>query len=148
MKGPTTISEHNVIWGIFLLMLFFLFATSHSVGEPLIPPHMQFRKTPDVPRPSLPPAQFAKPYDGALTITIVSSTDEVGQFCDIGKTFLLGCARRNAFSCAIMLVKDELARAYGWNTGLMLRHEIAHCNGWPGNHLPVATLLPASTPLI
>ena len=110
--------------------------------QPLIPPTTQPVKPP---KPSLPPAQFDRPYDGDLTIKIVSSTDEVVEFCDIGKIFLLGCARRNAVSCMIVLVKDELARAYGWSTGLMLRHEIAHCNGWPPNHQPSSQALSLPT---
>ena len=37
-------------------------------------------------------------------------------------------------SCRIILIDDAVMKARGWTTELLLRHEIGHCNGWPGNH--------------
>ena len=34
----------------------------------------------------------------------------------------------------ISMVNDEVLRKWGWNSGLILRHEIGHCNGWAGDH--------------
>jgi hypothetical protein len=48
---------------------------------------------------------------------------------------LLGCSQRNEKSCLIILVSDEVARLRGYTTGLMLRHERGHCNGWGGDHI-------------
>jgi len=32
------------------------------------------------------------------------------------------------------MVKDEVMRSRNWTTGLLLRHEIGHCNGWGADH--------------
>jgi len=32
------------------------------------------------------------------------------------------------------MVRDEVMRKRGYNTGLILRHERGHCNGWDGYH--------------
>ena len=32
------------------------------------------------------------------------------------------------------MVDDDVMRKWGWTTGMLLRHEIGHCNGWPGDH--------------
>src|SRR5262245_5710083 len=83
------------------------------------------------PRPAiLPPVEYDKPYDGDLTLRIVDTLQQVLDWCDIGKDkVLLGCARRNGKSCYVVLVRDEVMRMNGWNSGEMLRHEIGHCNG-------------------
>jgi len=47
---------------------------------------------------------------------------------------MLACSMQNSRSCLIIMVNDEIMRRRGWNTGLLLRHEIGHCNGWPGTH--------------
>jgi hypothetical protein len=36
--------------------------------------------------------------------------------------------------CHVIMLPDDVIRATGWTTGLLLRHELAHCNGWPGDH--------------
>ena len=57
---------------------------------------------------------------------------------------LLACSFRYAKNCVIYLVEDNVMRKRGWTTGLLLRHETGHCNGWPGNH-PGERALPWST---
>jgi len=32
------------------------------------------------------------------------------------------------------MVRDEVMRERGYSTGLLLRHERGHCNGWTGAH--------------
>jgi hypothetical protein len=82
----------------------------------------------------LPPAQYDKPYDGDLTIKMVATLEELQSACRVTNAKMLACAIHNAKSCVIYMVADEVMRQRGWNTGLLLRHEIGHCNGWPGDH--------------
>ena len=92
---------------------------------------------PDTPRQPhfiLPPAEFDKPYDGDLTIKIVNTLVELEIACRVKNDKMLGCAFHNEKSCVIYLLEDSVMRQRGWNTGLLLRHEIGHCNGWPGWH--------------
>ena len=37
-------------------------------------------------------------------------------------------------SCVIIMVEDEVMRRRGWTSGLLLRHEMGHCNGWTQAH--------------
>jgi hypothetical protein len=48
----------------------------------------------------------------------------------------LACAIRHADgqSCTIVLVEDAMMRQYGLNSGILLRHEIGHCNGSDNDH--------------
>jgi len=84
--------------------------------------------------PILPPPEYDRPYNGDLTIRIVPTFEALRAACNVYNPKMLACARHNAKSCIIYLVEDEVMRERGWNTGLLLRHEIGHCNGWPGDH--------------
>jgi hypothetical protein len=35
--------------------------------------------------------------------------------------------------CDIYIVEDSALKARGWNLAWLLRHELAHCNGWAGH---------------
>jgi len=90
-----------------------------------------------VPTPTykiFPPAQFDHYYEGDLTIKIVNSLEELHEICRIDNPKLLACSQRNQSSCVIVLVKDEIMRQRMWTTGMLLRHEIGHCNGWSADH--------------
>lgn len=84
----------------------------------------------------LPPVEYDKPYKGKLTVETVPDQETLARFCGAayvpGKT--LGCASHDATSCRVLLVPDEIIKARGWTRALMLRHELGHCNGWPGDH--------------
>jgi len=84
--------------------------------------------------PILPPPEYDRPYDGDLTIRVVPTFEALRVACNVYNPAMLACARHNAKSCIVYLVEDELMRERGWNTGLLLRHEIGHCNGWPSDH--------------
>jgi hypothetical protein len=82
----------------------------------------------------LPPEQYDRFYDGDLTIRIVPDLISLYAACGMEKPGMLACAWHNAKSCVIYMVEDRVMREKGYNTGILLRHEIGHCNGWPGDH--------------
>jgi hypothetical protein len=81
----------------------------------------------------LPPLEYDYPYEGKLTIQRVNTVAELQDACNVTK-WLLGCSRPGATSCHIVLVADDVIRKWGWTPELMMRHEMGHCNGWPGDH--------------
>src|SRR6516165_6107420 len=78
----------------------------------------------------LPPIEYDHDYEGDLTIKMVDSVEELRVLCDNNTPQMLACSMNNARSCLIIMVKDEVMRQRGWTTGLLLRHERGHCNGW------------------
>ena len=36
--------------------------------------------------------------------------------------------------CVVYLRDNAEIRRQGWTRQIVLRHEIGHCNGWPGDH--------------
>jgi hypothetical protein len=87
------------------------------------------------PQGILPPVQYDRPYEGDLTIEIVATAEELRMRCKIYDLRVLGCAFPKEKSCTIILVEDNLMRKRGWHMGILLRHEIGHCNGWSNDHL-------------
>jgi hypothetical protein len=86
---------------------------------------------------NLPPVEHDHQYEGDLTITIVDTLEALYTIClhsPVTKPYLLACSWRNDKSCLVVMVKDEVMRTRGYNTGLLLRHEIGHCNGWGREH--------------
>jgi|SRR6516162_1137213 hypothetical protein len=81
-----------------------------------------------------PPAEFDHYYEGDLTIKIVDTLQELHEVCQLDGENLLACSTRNHSSCIIVMVKDEVMRQRSWTTGMLLRHEMGHCNGWGGDH--------------
>jgi hypothetical protein len=81
--------------------------------------------------PILPPVEFDRYYEGDLTIKIVPTLEELRTACNNlnPDQWTLACAFRREKSCVIYMVEDEVMRKRGWTTGLLLRHEIGHCNG-------------------
>jgi hypothetical protein len=82
----------------------------------------------------LPPVEFDHYYEGDLTIKVVPDLISLRAACSNEKENILACAWHNSKSCVIYMVEDRVMRERGWTTGLLLRHEIGHCNGWPGDH--------------
>jgi hypothetical protein len=81
----------------------------------------------------LPPVEYDRPYNGKLTVERVTP-EELRAQCASAVQSSLGCSFPRANSCRIILVDEALIRAVGWTVELMLRHERAHCNGWPQSH--------------
>ena len=84
--------------------------------------------------PIFPPVQHDHFYEGDLTIKIVNTLEELHAICGIETPSLLACSQRNLNSCVIVLARDEVMRQRYWTTGLLLRHEMGHCNGWTQAH--------------
>src|SRR5262249_55711364 len=88
-----------------------------------------------------PPPEFDHPYAGELQI-IYPTTEEMKKLCpanEFGQR--LGCARHPSQGHCLVVVgpEDELA-AIGYSDVIVVRHEIAHCNGWRGNHPRIRSL--------
>jgi hypothetical protein len=110
-----------------------LLLTSSQVSAQQIPLHV-------------PPEKFDYPFRGKLVVKRVDS-NQLMQACSIATLQSLGCAFVNNDRCLILLVDDETIRAKGWTKELMLRHEQAHCNGWPQDHAGARSLESISHPL-
>lgn len=115
----------ELVWAIVVLLgLLFALCLTGSV-------HAQI--SPRV----LPPPEYDYEYEGDLTIKVVDTLQELGVLCqDAARTNpdILACSMRNYKSCMIIMVRDEVMRRRGYSTGIMLRHERGHCNGWGGDH--------------
>jgi hypothetical protein len=86
----------------------------------------------------LPPPEYDIPYSGRLTITRLASQDEVRAACPAAKwpaNVALACNLRwGTTRCDVYIVADNVLNGYGIDYDSTLRHELAHCNGWPGDH--------------
>jgi len=74
-------------------------------------------------------------YKGELSIVRPHTLTELKQYCtQFGATF--ACARmvRGQNWCQIVIVDDWLLQQFRWSYEGALKHEMAHCNGWPEDH--------------
>jgi hypothetical protein len=102
--------------------------------------------------PLIPPAEYDYPFDGDLTVNVVSQ-DEIRELCaeiysKRPKTApAIGCARRRVSikKCAIFIAPEADLKALGTTHSIILRDEMGHCNGWPDDH-PNARLADDSPP--
>jgi hypothetical protein len=101
------------------------------------PPGVPYLQHPMIKQPFmvLPPAEYDIPYKGRLTIKTALSREDLLLACPNINPQSLACAYRfNPENCLIIILHDRLIRERGWSTELVLRHELGHCNGWPGDH--------------
>jgi hypothetical protein len=77
-----------------------------------------------------PPPEFDNPYDGDLTIQRLS-WEEIRKNCPPGTH---ACAYVWPKACIVMIPEDDFLKRRGRQFEEILRHEIGHCNGWPGDH--------------
>jgi hypothetical protein len=40
-----------------------------------------------------------------------------------------------ATECLVVIATDEILKLYGFTYEIVRRHELGHCNGWPGSHV-------------
>jgi len=92
-------------------------------------------------RTSLPPAEYDKPYEGELTIRRLATEQEIRTACPKVnwqanyQSHATACSLVwNATRCDIYIVGDRALKAADMNYNVALRHELGHCNGWPGDH--------------
>jgi hypothetical protein len=122
----------STAWGLFFLAALVIAMITWPARSQQTAPFVK-----PIPTPTykiFPPAEFDHFYEGDLTIKIVNTLEELHAVCQIENPKLLACSQRNQDSCVIVLVKDEIMRQRQWTTGMLLRHEIGHCNGWGADH--------------
>jgi hypothetical protein len=96
---------------------------------------------------SLPPPQYDKPYAGELIIWRVNLPKTLREICHTlnfpklgGVDMAFACAKAPVSQtppypfCHIFIVSDEILYRWRIKLSVLLRHEIGHCNGWPGDH--------------
>src|SRR5262245_58753638 len=118
-----------------------------ALAQSFVPVQQPVRVPTQTIRPHLilPPVEYDKHYSGDLTIKIVPDIISLRAACSTDNETMLACAWHNDKSCVIYMVEDRIMRQRGWNTGLLLRHEIGHCNGWPVDHPGQRALTAPST---
>jgi hypothetical protein len=96
-------------------------------------------------RELIPPPEYDRPYTGTLTIERVTDPAAVQMLCpNLGGGEHFGCAKvaKDLSWCNVYIVSDafinkrsnEVTTLFGHSYENFLQHEIAHCNGWPGDH--------------
>ena len=84
-----------------------------------------------------PPAEYDRPFRGDL-IVIRISMQHIKEMCPPFQPGVppVACATHDnpATWCRVVLAHDDEFQAVGWRSDPILRHEIAHCNGWPADH--------------
>lgn len=79
-----------------------------------------------------PPEAFDRPYDGILIVEYVKP-DAVTALCKGARSargkIVAACAMRRAGICRIVFPLDTGVHPRK-RLDLLMRHEIAHCNGW------------------
>lgn len=74
-----------------------------------------------------PPAEYDHPYEGSVSITRMDE-DTIFSKCDS-----IGCSWRGT-PCIIYIANADVLKIYEVDEYEVLRHEMGHCNGWPGTH--------------
>lgn len=81
-----------------------------------------------------PPARFDHAYSGKIRVYNLPQ-NQVAMECKklIGWATpkMHGCSQHNDTECIVITVDKTFM---GATPKAVLRHEIGHCNGWPGNH--------------
>jgi hypothetical protein len=84
---------------------------------------------------TLPPAEFDKPFTDELHIVRVPNMKEMGATCKETSKFACATRPKNVTYCVMFLLPEKQIKARGQNAlAFILRHELGHCNGWPGDH--------------
>lgn len=86
-----------------------------------------------------PPARFDHAYSGKLSIVrlppklVRKHCDNVLAKLGLGRATPTqkGCAVQDKGSCKIWVIDRPM---WGTTTRAVIRHEMGHCNGWPGDH--------------
>jgi hypothetical protein len=93
----------------------------------------------------MPPKQYDHPYSGPGVLLIIpaASQNEVREWCPdavFPKAGAYGCAQMKGWGCRVVIAPVADMKAVGLTKDMVVRHEVAHCNGWPNHHpgaLPV-----------
>ena len=84
-----------------------------------------------------PPAIYQRAYRGALSIR-QGTLAQVEHYCHtmqgiVSQYRALGCSKVDEGSCFVMIPKIGGPVTASIQAEIR-RHELAHCNGWPGDH--------------
>ena len=86
----------------------------------------------------MPPPEFDHAYDGRVDVVTARDRDHVRELCPGAKFGVtlgaLACSIRYPASCTIVLAPEADIKATGVPLDVIMRHELGHCNGWPGDH--------------
>src|SRR4051794_41102065 len=87
----------------------------------------------------MPPKEYDHPFrgPGELIVTYAKSQGEVRDQCPGAvwpRAGAFGCSRNKSWGCQVVIAPEADAKRVGLTTDVLLRHEIAHCNGWPSDH--------------
>jgi hypothetical protein len=89
----------------------------------------------DTTRPSLlPPTEFDRPFDGTTVVERVDNLIDLKRACYMLEGSV-GCAHSSEGHCRITMMPDHYYRLHLMDPMDVFRHEMGHCNGWPGNHI-------------
>jgi hypothetical protein len=85
----------------------------------------------------LPPKEYDHPYAGRVEVIEARDQGHVRELCGPGAKFgkigALACSQKWPDRCRIVVSPSAL-KAAGFALHVAMRHEIGHCNGWPGDH--------------
>jgi len=82
---------------------------------------------------SIPPPEYDHPFNGE--VIIIDTNDPAP--CRNGDPTVGACTtpvESTGGKCVIRLAKRRVIEAWGVKVEDLIRHETAHCNGWPGSH--------------
>ena len=77
----------------------------------------------------LPPIEYDHPFKGKLVLETVT-LDELRLRCRTVFPTTRACTFPGTGWCKIVMADD----VHGWKSRMLMRHEVGHCNGWPGTH--------------
>jgi hypothetical protein len=81
-----------------------------------------------------PPPEYDRPYAGKLVKIEAKDSEEMLSLCAESKS-PIACARQyGVVACTIVIAPEAVLRRWGWTVEIVMRHELAHCNGWPADH--------------
>jgi hypothetical protein len=84
---------------------------------------------------TLPPVEFDKPFTGILEIVRIRNQQEIELACKASPRHACAWRQADGARCTIFMLPNEQLRSRGKNAvAFILRHELGHCNGWPGDH--------------
>ena len=85
----------------------------------------------------LPPEEFDHPFNGQVSVWIVTQDHIRRHHCPTSKFSMgvaLACAQKIVGTCYIFKVTDDELKQLGFDPDVVMRHEIGHCNGWGSDH--------------
>jgi len=77
-----------------------------------------------------PPQRWDFPYRGKLSVHYLDGPQLAARCGSVPFGMLTACAYMARGSCLVYISRNSP------NPACSLKHEIAHCNGWPRNHPP------------